>query len=51
MYVQDIEQTRESTTKGEYFLITTKTDYKKGTIEAKDMLTYIYLNRKITDIN
>ena len=29
MYIQDIEQTHESILKGKYFLITTKTDYKK----------------------
>ena len=29
LYIQDIEQTHESKLKGNYFLITTKTDYKK----------------------
>ena len=29
LYIQDIEQTHESILKGKYFLITTKTDYKK----------------------
>ena len=29
MYIQDIEVIHESTTKGKYFLITTKSDYKK----------------------
>ena len=45
MYIQDIEVTHESTTKGKYFLITTKSDYKKASSEAKDMLKYIYPNR------
>ena len=47
MYIQDIESTHEYTTKGTYFLITTKTDYKKATIEAKDTLQYVYPNRKV----
>ena len=51
MYIQDIEFTYESTTKGKYFLITTKTDYKKASIEAKDMLKYIYPNRPPTISN
>ena len=38
MYIQDIKPTHESTTQGKYFLITTKSDDKKATIEAKDML-------------
>ena len=50
MYIQDIESTYESTTKGKYFLITTKTDYKKASIEAKDMLKYIYPNRPTNHI-
>ena len=49
MFIQDIESTHESTTKGKYFLITTKTDYKQATKEAKDMLKYVYPNRKTTD--
>ena len=51
MYIQDIEQTYESTTKGTYFLITTKSDYEKVMIEAKDMFNYICPNRKTNDIN
>ena len=50
MYIQDIEVTHESTTKGKYFLITTKSDYKKASIEAKDMLNYIYPNRVTNNI-
>ena len=33
-YIQDIEDTYESTTKGKYFLITTKTEYRKALTEA-----------------
>ena len=44
MYIQDIESAHKSTTKGKYFLITTTTDYKKASIEAKYMLTYVYTN-------
>ena len=51
MFIQDIESTHESTTKGKYFLITTKTDHKQATKEAKDMLKYVYSNRKTTDNN
>ena len=50
MYIQDMEVTHESTTKGKYFLITTKSDYKKASIEAKDMLNYIYPNRVTNNI-
>ena len=46
MYIQGIELTHKSTTNGKYFLITTKTNYKKVTIKAKDMLKYDYPNRK-----
>ena len=49
MYIQGIEVTHESTTKGKYCLITTKSDYKKASIEAKDMLQYIYPNRVNTN--
>ena len=49
MYIQDIEETYESTTKGKYFLITTKTDYRKALTEANDMIKYIYPER--TDTN
>ena len=51
MYIQDIEQTHESTTKRKYHLNTTKTKYKKEMIEAKDVLSYIYPNIKTNDIN
>ena len=44
MYIQDIESTHESTTKGKYFLINKKSEYKKTTIEAKYMLKNIYSN-------
>ena len=42
IYIQDIEETYESTSKGKYFLITTKTDYRKALTEANDMIKYIY---------
>ena len=51
MYIQDIESTHESKTKGKYFLITTKTDDKKATIEVKDVLQYVYPNQKSTNIH
>ena len=50
MYIQDIEETYESTSKEKYFLITTKTDYRKALTEAIDMITYIYPDRVITDL-
>ena len=50
MYIQDIELTHKSTTKGKYFLINTKTDYKKATIEAKNILKYVYPNCTSKDI-
>ena len=50
MYIQDIELTHECTTKGKCFLITTKSDYKKASIEAKDMINYVYPNRATNDI-
>ena len=34
MYIQEIEETYESTLKVKYFIITTKTDYKKVLTEA-----------------
>ena len=51
MYLQDIESTHESRTKGKYFLITTKSDYKKAIIEAKYTLQYVYPNRKSANIH
>ena len=51
MYIQEIELTHESATKGKYILITTKTDYKKATIEVKDIFKYVYPNCKSNDIN
>ena len=38
-YIQDIEKTYEK--KGKYFLITTKTDYRKALTEANNMIKYI----------
>ena len=51
MYIQDIEETYESTLKGKYFLITTKTDYRKALTEANDMIKYIYLDKTNKEIN
>ena len=45
IYIQDIEETYESTFKGKYFLITTKTDYRKAFTEANDMIKHIYPDR------
>ena len=45
MYIQDIEETYESISKGEYFLITAKTDYINVLTEANNMIKYIYPDR------
>ena len=45
-YIQDIEETNESTHKGKYFLITTKTDYRKAVIEVNEMIKYVYPDRE-----
>ena len=50
MYIQDIEESYESTSKGKYFLITTKTDYRKVLTEANDMIKYIYPDRVTTEL-
>ena len=51
MYIQDIEETYQSTSKGKYFLITTKIDYRKALTEANDMIKYIYPERNNTNYN
>ena len=51
MYIQDIEETYESTLKGKYFLITTKTDYRKALTEENDMIKYIYLDKTNKEFN
>ena len=51
MYIQEIEETYESTSKGKYFLITTKTGYRKSLTEANDMIKYIYLEIINTNYN
>ena len=51
MYIQDIEETYESTSKGKYFLITTKADYRKALAEANGMIKYIYPDRMTTELN
>ena len=50
MYIKDIEETYESTSKGKYFLITTKIDYRKSLSEANDMIKYIYPDRVTTEL-
>ena len=49
-YIQNIEQTHESKQKGKYFMIPTKTDYKKVVIEAKELVKYIYPDRNTEDL-
>ena len=51
MYIQEIEETYESTSKGKYFIITTKTDYRKVLAEANDMIKYIYSDRTNKEFN
>ena len=41
-----METTNESTSKGTYFMITTKTDYKFTVKEVKTMLKYVYPERE-----
>ena len=41
-----METTNESTSKGNYFMITTKKDYKFAVMEVKTMLKYIYPERE-----
>ena len=45
-YIQSMETTNESQTKGKYFMITTKSDHKQAVKEVKAMLKYVYPNRK-----
>ena len=51
MYIQDIEQTHDSTLKGNYFLITTKTDYTKSLMEENEIFKCIYPQRPSTMFN
>ena len=41
-----METTNESTSKGKYFMITAKIDYKLAVKEVKTMLKYIYPERE-----
>ena len=50
-YIQDIEEIYDSTSKGKYFFITTKSDYRKALIEVNNMIKYIYPDRVIIDSN
>ena len=51
MYIQDIEGIYKLIEKEKYFLITTKTDYKKALTEANVMIKYIYPNRTNKEFN
>ena len=51
MYIQDIEQTHEPTLKGNYFPITTKTDYTKSLMEENEIVKWIYPQRPATLFN
>ena len=50
-YTQDIEATHESKLKENYFLIATKTEYKKTLFEAKEVVKNIYPQRSNIDLN
>ena len=45
-YVQSMDITNESQTKGKYFTITINTDYKNAVDEVKGMIKYVYLDRE-----
>ena len=45
-YIKSIETTNESSSKGKYFMITTKKDYKLAVKEVKTMLKYVYPDRE-----
>ena len=45
-YIKSIESTNESTSKGKYFMITTKKDYQLAVNEVKAMIKYVYPERK-----
>ena len=45
-YVQSMDITNESQTKGKYFTITIKTYYKNVAKEVKGMIKYVYLDRE-----
>ena len=45
-YIQSMETTNESQTKGKYFMITTKTNYKHAVKKVKAMIKYVYHNRE-----
>ena len=44
--IQSMETTNESQTKGKYFMITKKSDYKHAVKELKAMLKYVYPDRE-----
>ena len=41
-----MELTNELSSKGKYFMIATKKDYKKAVVEVKSMIKYIYPDRE-----
>ena len=45
-YIKSIETTNESTSKGKYFMITTKKYYQLAVNEVKAMIKYVYPERK-----
>ena len=45
-YIQSIESTNETTSKGKYFMITTKKDYQSAVNEVNAMIKYVYPERK-----
>ena len=49
-YIQSIEPTNELKQKGKYFMITTKTDYRKAVREVNSMVKYIYPNQPDREI-
>ena len=45
-YLQSMEITNESASKGRYFMITTIKEYKQAVVEVKTMIKYIYPERE-----
>ena len=49
-YIQSIESTNKSTSKGKYFMIITKKDYKLVVNEVTTMSKYVYPEREEDEI-
>ena len=45
-YIKSIETTNESSSKGKYFMITTKKDYRLAVKEVKTRIKYVYPDRE-----